>query len=307
LFNSLREKIAGVKDSLRKEKVEAVVKREVLLDEKKLDEAFSDFELALLEGDVALEVAERLISDLKRELLGKRFKKGGELENALLEALKKALMDVLVSPEKTLAELVREKEGPFVITFVGVNGGGKTTTIAKVARHLEKNNLSSVFAASDTYRAGAIEQLERHAEKLGRRMIKQEKGSDPAAVAFDAVRHAEARGTDAVLIDTAGRMETNVNLLDEMKKIVRVSNSDLVLFVGDSLTGNAAIEQAERFAKAISLDGIILTKVDADAKGGSAISISHVLNRPIFLLGTGQEYEDLIEFDPEWLIERILG
>lgn len=307
MFASLREKIAEVRDSLRKEKVEAVVKGEVLLDKKKLDVVFSDFEISLLEGDVALEVAERLISDLKKELLGKKFKKGKVLENALQDAFESSLKDILVPVEKDIIQLIREKKGPFIITFVGVNGGGKTTTIAKVARYLEKNGLSSVLAASDTYRAGAIEQLERHSEALGIRMIKQEKGSDPAAVAFDAVRHAEARGIDAVLIDTAGRMETNVNLLDEMKKIARVSKSDLTLFVGDSLTGNAAIEQAKGFANAIPLDGIILTKIDADAKGGSAISISHVLKCPIFFLGVGQEYDDLVEFRPEWLIERIIG
>jgi fused signal recognition particle receptor len=164
-----------------------------------------------------------------------------------------------------------------------------------------------VFAASDTFRAGAIEQLEEHAKRLGVKMIKHDKGADPAAVAFDAIEHARAHGKDAVLIDTAGRMETNVNLLDELKKVVRVTNPDMVIFVGDALTGNAALDQAETFSGAVPIGGTILTKADADAKGGSAISIAYVTKKPIMFLGTGQEYEDLIEFDPEWFTNEILN
>ncbi|MFQ5975201.1 MAG: signal recognition particle-docking protein FtsY [Candidatus Hydrothermarchaeales archaeon] len=321
MFSSLREKLLKIRGQIEnksvekervkptaKEKVKAAFKGEIILDEKKLDELFEDFEVALLEGDVALEVSERIIDDLKKSLFGRKFKKSEDLNDAVEGALKSSLKNILIPKEKLLVDLVKKKRSkPYVIVFVGVNGTGKTTTIAKFVKYLEKHGFSSVLAASDTYRAGAIEQLEIHAEKLGVRMIKHEKGADPAAVAFDAIKHAEAKGKDCVLIDTAGRMETNVNLLEEMKKVVRVSNPDLVLFVGDALTGNSAIDQAKKFDSSVDIDGVILTKADADAKGGSAISISYIIKKPIFFLGTGQEYEDLIEFNPEQFIDDLLS
>lgn len=322
MFSSLRDKIFKIKKQIEeskdveearvkptaKEKVKAVFKREIILDEKKLDELFEDFEIALLEGDVALEVAEKIIGDLKKSLYGKKFKKSQDLDLCLETALKTALKNILIPNDEGLIDQVKEKDTkPFVIVFIGINGTGKTTTIGKIVKYLEKHGLSSVLAASDTYRAGAIEQLEVHAKNLGVRMIKHEKGSDPAAVAFDAIKHAEAKGLDCVLIDTAGRMETNINLLDEMKKVVRVSKPDLILFVGDALTGNSAIDQAIKFNSVVDIDGVILTKTDADSKGGSAISISSMINKPIFFLGTGQEYGDLIEFDPEKFVDELLS
>ncbi|WP_456474831.1 signal recognition particle-docking protein FtsY [Candidatus Pyrohabitans sp.] len=289
------------------EKTFALLRGEVVLDESKLEELLSEFELALLESDIALEVAEKIISDLKQSLLGKKFKRS-ELEAAIKASLEKSLREILDLPSAGIEEMIRrKKEKPFVILFVGINGTGKTTTIAKIAHRLLSRGLSCVFAASDTYRAGAIEQLERHAEKLGVKLIKHKRGSDPAAVAYDAVEHARARGKDVVLIDTAGRMETNINLLEEMKKIARVAKPDLVVFVGDALTGNAAVEQAERFNSAVEIDGVILTKADADAKGGAAISIAHTIRKPVLFLGTGQSYEDLVEFSVDWLIREILG
>jgi fused signal recognition particle receptor len=250
---------------------------------------------------------EKITSQLKEDLLGGRVKKR-ELESLIKTSLKRTLKGFFAEKPKSLVEMVRRKESkPFVIVFVGVNGTGKTTTIAKIARLLLDSRLTCVLAASDTFRAGAIEQLQKHADNLGVRMIKHEKGADPAAVAYDAISHARARGRDAVLVDTAGRMETNVNLMDEMKKIVRVAKPDLTLFVGDALTGNSAVDQAEMFNKAVSIDGVILTKADADAKGGSALSISYAIKKPIFYLGTGQKYEDLIEFDPEWFVEEIVS
>ena len=289
------------------EKTIALLRGEVVLDERKLDELLGEFEIALLESDVALEVAEKIVSDLKRSLHGKKLKRS-ELSREIRASLERSLKAILDLPKQSIEEAVRAKaEKPFVILFVGINGTGKTTTIAKVAKRLIDAGFTCVFAASDTYRAGAIEQLEKHAEKLGVKLIKHERGADPAAVAYDAVEHARARGKDVVLIDTAGRMETNVNLLEEMKKIARVAKPDMVIFVGDALTGNAAVEQAERFNSAVSIDGIILTKADADAKGGAAISIAHAIRKPVLYLGTGQGYDDLVEFSAEWLISQILG
>ncbi len=300
MFNLLKRKISEIE-----EKTKAFLKGEVILDEKKLDELFSGFEIALLESDVALEVSEKIIADLKNSLHGRKIKQG-EVENLIRQSLRSSLREIFPPKPAKLTELVRSKK-PYVIAFVGVNGTGKTTTIAKIVRLLQKSNLSCVLAASDTFRAGAIEQLEKHAAKLGVRLIKHAKGADAAAVAYDAIEHARAHSKDAVLIDTAGRMETNVNLLDEMKKVARVTKPDLVLFIGDALTGNAAVEQAERFNSAVPLDGIILTKADADAKGGSAISTAYAIKKPIFFFGTGQGYDDLVEFDADWLINEILG
>ena len=194
---------------------------------------------------------------------------------------------------------------PFVIVFVGVNGSGKTTTIAKMARFCQKNNLSVVIAAGDTFRAAAIDQLEVHAKNLGIKMIKQDYGSDSAAVAFDAIKHAEATGRDVVLVDTAGRLHSNVNLMDEMKKIIRVAKPDIVLFVGESITGNDCVEQAKKFNEAIGIDGIVLAKADVDEKGGAAISVSYVTKKPILYLGTGQGYDDLAEFDSRIVIDGL--
>jgi fused signal recognition particle receptor len=205
--------------------------------------------------------------------------------------------------EESFIGVVRSGKRPFVVAFIGVNGTGKTTSIAKVAKRLEREGLSSVIAASDTYRAGAIEQIEKHPSNIGVRLIKHAAGADAAAVAFDAIEHARARGLDVVLIDTAGRMDTNVNLMDELKKVVRVSKPDLVVFVGDALTGNAVVDQVTTFNKYTPIDGAILTKADADVKGGSAISVAYLLKKPIFFLGTGQDYGD---FKREWFVDEII-
>jgi fused signal recognition particle receptor len=280
------------------------------ISEKAIDEVLFELELALLEGDVALEVAEQIVNSVKEDLVGRRIRRRSDVVEFTREALKKAISDILVieGPDiKSMVQNARKTGEPLKIMFVGVNGTGKTTTISKIADHYVKEGYTPVIAASDTFRAGAIEQISHHAEKVGVKIIRHQKGADPAAVAYDAVEHARAQKKDLVLIDTAGRMQTNVNLMDEMKKIQRVVKPELVIFVGDALTGNDAVEQARKFDEAVGVDGIILTKADADAKGGAALSIGHVINKSILFLGIGQGYGDIIEFKPEWMVEQVLG
>lgn len=280
------------------------------ISEKDIDDILFELELALLEGDVAMEVAEQIIKSVKEDLVGRKIKRRSDVAEFTRDALKKAISDILVVDGPNLKELVREarKTGePLKVMFVGVNGTGKTTTISKIADHYVKEGYTPVIAASDTFRAGAIEQISHHAEKVGVKIIRHQKGADPAAVAYDAVEHARAKKKELVLIDTAGRMQTNINLMDEMKKIQRVVKPDLAIFVGDSLTGNDAVEQARKFDDAVGVDGIILTKADADAKGGAALSIGHVINKPILFLGVGQGYGDIMEFHPDWMVEQVLG
>jgi fused signal recognition particle receptor len=280
------------------------------ISEKDIDDILFELELALLEGDVAMEVAEQIIKSVKEDLVGRKIKRRSDVDEFTRDALKKAISDILVVDGPNLKELVQEarKTGePLKVMFVGVNGTGKTTTISKIADHYVKEGYTPVIAASDTFRAGAIEQISYHAEKVGVKIIRHQKGADPAAVAYDAVEHARAKKKELVLIDTAGRMQTNINLMDEMKKIQRVVKPDLAIFVGDALTGNDAVEQARKFDDAVGVDGIILTKADADAKGGAALSIGHVINKPILFLGVGQGYGDIMEFHPDWMVEQVLG
>jgi fused signal recognition particle receptor len=300
LFSFLKKKVSGNAKKLSK-----ALKGEFTVSEARFDELFFDLEISLIESDVALEVIEKVKSDLKKALVGKTFDRGEDLSDLIIGALKASLLGVFV--DENFVERVRVGSRPFVVAFIGVNGTGKTTSIAKVARRLEKEGFSSVIAAADTYRAGAIEQIERHASNIGVRLIKHGMGADSAAVAFDAIEHARARGVDVVLIDTAGRMDTNVNLMDELKKVVRVSKPDLTVFVGDALTGNSVVDQVRTFNKYTTVDGAIITKADADVKGGSAISVAFVLGKPVYFLGTGQGYEDLVDFKSKWFVDEILG
>ncbi len=269
----------------------------------KFDELFWDLELALLENNVAVEVIEKIKDDLKSELVDKPIPRG-KVEEKIAESLHKSIEDLFSVPGIDLLSKAKGKK-PLVICFVGVNGSGKTTSIAKVAKYLQSNGLSVVMAAADTFRAAAIDQLQLHADRLGVKLIRQDYGSDPAAVAFDAIKHAEANKKDVVLIDTAGRLHSNINLMDEMKKIVRVAKPDLKIFVGESITGNDCVEQAKKFNETVGIDGIILAKADVDEKGGAAISVSYVTQKPILFLGVGQEYEDLQAFDKERLLASI--
>jgi fused signal recognition particle receptor len=284
--------------------------KEKTISEKDIDEILWELELSLLESDVAIDVANAVVESLKEDLVGQKIKRSKDIEDFTYDSLKKAVSKIISVDGKTMTEMIEEKKSkgePLVVMFVGINGTGKTTTIAKIANFYMKKGYTPVIAASDTFRAGAIEQLTHHTDNLNVKIIKHQKGSDPAAVAFDAVEHAKAKGKELVLVDTAGRMQTNTNLMDEMKKIKRVSKPDIVVFVGDALTGNDAVEQATKFNDAIDIDGIILTKADADSKGGASLSIGHVIGKPIMFLGVGQGYDDIKEYDPDWMLEQIFS
>jgi len=267
------------------------------------DELFWDLELVLLENNVAVSVIEKIKNDLKSELVNKPLPRS-KIEEAVMSALKNSVSALFDFTSFDLIESAK-KHAPFIVCLVGVNGSGKTTSIAKLVRLFEKNKLSCVIAAADTFRAAAIDQLQVHADALNVKLIKHDYGADAAAVAFDAIKHAEAKHKDVVLIDTAGRLHSNVNLMDEMKKIIRVAKPDLKIFIGESITGNDCVEQARLFDEAIGIDGIILSKADIDEKGGASLSVSYVTKKPILYLGTGQNYDDLEAFDKEKMIKRL--
>jgi fused signal recognition particle receptor len=270
----------------------------------------SDFKINLAENDVAFPVADRICDELEKRLTGVQVKRLEDRKKIVEEKLRQVLLEVMLTNNKIdllkMVEAKRVKGEPFVLLFVGINGTGKTTTIAKVAQFLRDKGYSIVLACSDTYRAGSIEQLEEHARRLGMRIIKHKYGADPTAVAYDAISHAKAHGINVVLIDTAGRMQTNQNLMNELAKVKRVVTPDLTVLTVDSLTGNDAVMQAEEFHKCVGIDATILTKVDADVKGGSALSVTYVTQKPILFIGVGQTYKDLEVFDPEKFVNMVL-
>ncbi len=270
----------------------------------------TEFKISFADNDVAFPVAERICDEMEKRLDGVQVKRLGDRKKIVEKNLREVLLEIMLADNKIdLPKAVKEKRGkgePFVIVFVGINGTGKTTTIAKIAYFLNKKGFSAVLACSDTYRAGSIEQLEEHARRLGMKMITHKYGADPAAVAYDAISHAKAHGIDVVLIDTAGRMQTNRNLMSELEKVKRIVKPDLTILTVDSLTGNDAVMQAEEFHKSVGIDATILTKVDADVKGGSALSVTYVTKKPILFIGTGQTYDDLEEFDPQRFVQMIM-
>jgi len=248
-------------------------------------------------------VIEKIKEDLKVELVDKPLPR--DVPQKIEETLRRTLTEILTFEKIDLLQKAREKDKPLVIAFFGINGTGKTTSIAKLAHYFQKNKLSVVLAACDTFRAAAIQQLEEHADKLGVKIIKHDYGADAAAVAFDAIKYAEKNRIKVVLLDTAGRLHSNTNLMQELEKIIRVAKPDLKIFVGESITGNDCIEQAKQFNDLVEMDGAILTKADVDEKGGAPLSISYTIKKPILFFGMGQKYEDLEEFDAEMILKRL--
>ncbi len=306
----LAEKDTAVKPSgppRFSEKVKTLVlDRELILTEKDIAEPLAELELILLESDVALPTTDAILATLRADLMGRHRKFGTSVDDLVLEALHHALREVL-GEGLDLVAFLTSHEKPVKILFTGVNGTGKTTTIAKVARFLKEQGISVVIASGDTFRAGAIEQLSTHAERVGTRVIQHQPGGDPSAVIFDAVQHAIANKIDVVLADTAGRFHTRANLMNQLEKIKRVMRPDLILYVDEAVAGNDAVVRAEEFHRLVGTDGVILTKADMDRKGGAAISIAHTIGKPIVFLGTGQGYGDLRPFSPEAMVRELLG
>ncbi len=301
---SRRERIKAEKTQ-RKESTSPVGDSGKKIKDKNLEAILDELEIILLEADVAFSVAEEIKEGVRQNLTNKKYSRQYSLDEIVEMAVRDAVHDILKINEFDFDEWMLKQTRPTIIMFVGINGTGKTTAIAKLANRLQKNNMTVVLAACDTFRAGAIEQLSIHAERLGTRIVKHSQDADPAAVAYDAIEHAKSKRKDVVLIDTAGRMQTNSNLINEMKKISRIAKPDLKVFVGDSLAGNDAVEQARVFDSAIGIDAIILTKIDTDAKGGAALSIAHTIGKPIAFVCDGQEYDDIQKFNAKWMLERL--
>jgi fused signal recognition particle receptor len=301
LFDRLKAQFSKLYDTVTKTELKG----------KDLDKVLDEFQLELIQSDVAVSVAEYVAVELKNKLDDVRFARFSDPRARVRAILAEVLLSLLEKAGRLdVFEFVEKKRAagePTIMVFVGINGTGKTTSIAKLAHILQDKGRTVVIAASDTYRSGAVEQLEEHARRIGVKTIKHQYGADPAAVAFDAVSYARAHGVNVVLIDTAGRMGTNANLLEEMKKIVRVTKPDLTILVVDALTGNDAVEQGKVFAQAVNIDGIILAKLDADVKGGNAVSLSYIMGKPVVLVGTGQKYDDLEPFKADFIVKNMIG
>jgi fused signal recognition particle receptor len=283
-----------------------ITEGELVISEKNIADALQELEMVLLESDVALPVTDEIIGHVRKELTGRRRKIGEPVDTLVLNALRSALLDAL-GPGFDLVGYVSDHERPVKILFTGVNGTGKTTTIAKVAYFLKKSGFSVVIGAGDTFRAGAIEQMDIHAERVGTKVIQHQAGADPSAVLFDTVQYAQAHKIDVVLADTAGRFHNRANLMNQLEKIRRVMKPDLIIYVDEAVAGNDAVVRAAEFERTVGVDAVVLTKADMDSKGGAAISIAHTIGKPLMFLGTGQGYEDIIPFMPERIVDEILG
>lgn len=315
MFDSLRQKLGlfmgGVRDKTEPKlstatKIKAAVTGSARLTEADIEGTLWQLQTDLMTNDVSVKTADHIIGELKKRLVGLEIIQGTAGED--VRGVLKAVLAETLTPKKEvdLIEAVRLGPRPFKILVLGVNGTGKTTTMSKLAKLLMDNSFTVVFAAGDTYRAAAIEQLQEHANRIGVKVISHQRGADSAAVMFDAVEHAKARNVDVVLADTAGRMQVKANLMEELKKIVRVNKPDLTLFIGDALAGNDVVDQAETFDRAVGFDAAILAKMDADVKGGSALSIVHSTGKPIIYVGIGQRCEDLRKFEKEWFIDSLI-
>ncbi len=291
-----------------KGRLKAAITGSVELCESDLKDLLWELELALLEADVEQTTAEEICREIKRRLSGKKIARQKNVELLVKQEIRGILASMMQTAEFDLLKKIKaKKDKPYKILFLGPNGAGKTTSIAKVTHLLQSKGLRVVWAAGDTFRAASIEQLEKHANKLGVRVIKHQYGSDPAAVAFDAVKAAQSKRIDAVLIDSAGRQETNRNLMGELQKIVRVIQPDLKIYVGEAFTGQSLLQQAREYDKIVGIDCFILTKIDCDSKGGTTISLLYKLRKPIIFIGTGQEYKDLQRFDPGFVLRNVIG
>ncbi|MHA1910696.1 MAG: signal recognition particle-docking protein FtsY [Candidatus Kariarchaeaceae archaeon] len=302
MFEGLRSRLSGF--------VNKFVNKE--LTEKNMQDVSKQLEQLLIRDEVAVSVAEEISSKVLESLVSEEIRRFSSPMERFTTALRLSLEEIL-TPKETVPDLIQEIKNakemnePYVILFLGINGTGKTTTLAKMANLFQESDFSVVFAASDTYRAGSIQQLEKHAEKLKIRIIQHKYGSDPAAVAFDAINHALAKNVDVVMIDTAGRMQTNTNLMNELKKIKKIAEPNFTIFVGDGLAGNDVIKQAQDFDKFIGFDATILTKMDASVKGGAAISVASITKKPILYMGVGQGYSDIEPFVPIDIVENIIS
>jgi len=279
------------------------------LSERELRAVIDNIVLDMVSADVALDVAEDIASSVIKELSNIKIERGTGIEKVIVNALKYKILQLFEKPPDILSSIRSKcsRREPYVIVFFGINGVGKTTTIAKIAYMLKNNGITPILAAADTFRAGAQEQLEVHAHRINIPVIKGKYGSDPASVAHDAIEYARARNICAVLIDTAGRMHVDYDLMGEMRKIVKVSKPDLKILVVDALTGNDAVEQARKFNEEVGVDAVIVAKVDADVKGGTILSVAAVTGKPILYIGLGQKYEDLEPFNIEKYVDTILG
>jgi fused signal recognition particle receptor len=301
------EPAAGEEGRGLAERAKLLATGKTVIDEDDLQAHLDELEFALLRSDVEMEVAQEVLDGVEENLVGQTRRRLSSTGNRVRDALREALYDVISVGQFDFDSYLEAADKPVVIVFTGVNGVGKTTTIAKLAHYLEQRGFSSVLANGDTYRAGANEQLQEHADALDKTVISHEKGSDPAAVLYDAVEYAEANGVDVVLGDTAGRLHTSEGLMDQLGKIDRVVEPDLTLFVDEAVAGQDAVNRAREFDEAAGTDGSVLTKADADPQGGAAISIAYVTGKPVLFLGTGQDYDDLERFDPEAVVDRLVG
>ncbi len=267
-------------------------------------EVLEDVEASLLGADVGVRAVDRLMERLRAT--------GGDPRKSIHE-LKQAMVEILAAAEsESIETLIRSGPTPFVILAVGVNGVGKTTSVAKLAGRLRKQGLTPLLVAADTFRAAAVEQLETWGKRVGVDVIKHRQGADPSAVVFDGLTAAKARGVDVVLIDTAGRLHTKVNLMDELKKMKRVVNRELpgapheVLLTLDGTIGQNALAQARQFHESIGVTGLALTKLDGTAKGGVVVAIAEELAIPVRFLGVGEREEDLQEFRAREFVEALV-
>ncbi|WP_227134013.1 signal recognition particle-docking protein FtsY [Halorubellus salinus] len=287
-------------------KAKSLATGKFVIEEEDLEGPLQELEIALLSSDVEMGVAQQILDNIREDLVGETRKFTESTGSVVEEALRNALYDVISVGQFDFEQRVAEADKPLVIIFTGVNGVGKTTSIAKMARYFEERGMSSVLANGDTYRAGANEQIQEHADALGKKLIRHEQGGDPAAVIYDAVEYANANDVDVVLGDTAGRLHTNEGLMDQLEKIGRVVGPDMTLFVDEAVAGQDAVQRAKQFNDAAEIDGAILTKADADSNGGAAISVAHVTGKPILFLGVGQGYDHLERFDPDRMVDRLL-